>query len=97
MYQGEWLEGQYHGQGILCNHRARRPFVFKGSFKMGLMEGFGQFVSNHMHHRGPWKNGRINGNGFEIFVEYNETYQGHIKNIDRSGYGQIIQFSEDES
>ncbi|KAM6894095.1 alsin [Xenentodon cancila] len=88
-YEGRWLAGKPHGRGVLKWPDGR---VYTGTFKNGLEDGFGEFVSpNKMlckndHYQGHWKDGRMHGLGTYRYAS-GEVYDGSFQDGVRHGHG----------
>ena len=53
MYEGEFEEGEFHGEGILKNKYGN----YEGQFKNGVKEGHGKFkFQNGLMYVGEYKN-----------------------------------------
>lgn len=67
IYNGEWCNDNYHGQGIL-----RNPFnksVYEGQFINGLFDGRGKIVwSTGDYYEGEFKQGRQEGKGKFVLI-----------------------------
>jgi len=59
-YQGQWENGEITGQGVL----EQPPFVFKGGFRSGLLDGACTVTDNGiLRYQGMCKDGKLHGEG----------------------------------
>jgi hypothetical protein len=63
-YQGEFLDGRFHGQGMLT-HRDQR---YIGTFVKGKLEGTVQIhtIEGEIRFEGDYSQGKINGHGIQF-------------------------------
>ncbi|MFN7880975.1 MAG: hypothetical protein ACK5NI_00570 [bacterium] len=60
MYEGDFVNGKYNGQGKLLFANEGQMYI--GSFKDNLMHGQGQMVMpDNSRFRGEWKEGKMSG------------------------------------
>uniref|UniRef100_A0A8C4Z9M6 Alsin Rho guanine nucleotide exchange factor ALS2 n=1 Tax=Gadus morhua TaxID=8049 RepID=A0A8C4Z9M6_GADMO len=90
-YEGRWLAGRPHGRGVLKWPDGR---IYTGSFKMGLEDGYGEFVSPTKNagiqeqYLGHWKEGRMHGAGTYRYSS-GEVYEGSFRDGVRHGHGML--------
>ncbi|CAL8292457.1 unnamed protein product [Arctogadus glacialis] len=90
-YEGRWLAGRPHGRGVLKWPDGR---IYTGSFKMGLEDGYGEFVSPtktagvQEQYLGHWKEGRMHGAGTYRYSS-GEVYEGSFRDGVRHGHGML--------
>jgi hypothetical protein len=108
LYDGEWIENDRDGYGILIS-----PFGFKfvkKYFDMGLRnfeqryEGYFKFDKLHgkgtlylpkgEKYEGEWQNNKMNGKGVLTFFN-NDKYEGNFKNDLYNGQGKFTWFLGD--
>jgi len=76
LYEGEWDNNQFHGQGVLTFSRGDR---YVGTFQHSQFCGNGTFQwANGDRYEGNWKGGQMNGRGH--FQESNgNVYVGYFE------------------
>lgn len=90
-YTGGWLAGRVHGRGTMKWPDGR---VYKGNFKNGLEDGYGECVIPNKGqdkpdtYRGQWKEGKIHGFGKYKYGS-GEVYEGCFCEGQRHGYGML--------
>ncbi len=80
-YEGEWKDGEYHGQGKFNSDNIGKPDnVYVGEFKDGLMDGQGTYTwSNGEKYVGEWENNKKHGQG-TLTLPSGEKYEGNWNN-----------------
>jgi hypothetical protein len=78
MYEGEWQQDLFHGQGTCINFSGMEYYT--GTWHRGLMHGFG--ISNS--YEGLWHKGDKCGIGQD------SQYTGEFKNDSYAGYGVLV-------
>jgi hypothetical protein len=88
VYEGEWLDGKYNGNGLLLFSEGD---IYKGEFKDGEFCGEGEYksITNNWHYKGNWKKGKFSGKGIYVCPAGN-TYNGDYLNDLRNGYGAFV-------
>ncbi|KAL4465492.1 hypothetical protein ABPG72_009430 [Tetrahymena utriculariae] len=72
-YQGEWVDGKKHGQGIL---RMKDGTFYEGQFIEGEIEGYGKMIyANGNSYVGNFHLGEREGQG-EFRAKIGEVYSG---------------------
>jgi len=67
-YEGEWKNGQRHGQGV-CSYSSPTA-TYKGEWKDDMYHGQGTLTGDYGYsYTGEWKNGKRHGKGTEICCE----------------------------
>ncbi|CAL8291222.1 unnamed protein product [Lota lota] len=90
-YDGRWLAGKPHGRGVLKWPDGR---VYTGSFKMGLEDGYGEFMAPNKtlgqsdQYQGHWKEGKMHGSGIYRYSS-GELYEGLFRDGVRHGHGML--------
>ncbi|XP_027878027.1 alsin-like isoform X1 [Xiphophorus couchianus] len=90
-YSGGWMAGRVHGRGTMKWPDGR---VYKGNFKGGLEDGYGECVMpNKVQdkpdvYQGQWKEGKIHGFGKYKYGS-GEVYDGCFCDGRRHGYGML--------
>lgn len=85
-YQGEWLNGKPHGEGLLVTLKGDR---YLGEFENGLFHGYGEMhYGNGDVYEGEWVRGMPNGEGTLNYKSGN-YYEGQWLLGKRSGIGQL--------
>lgn len=85
-YQGEWLNGKPHGEGLLVTLKGDR---YLGEFQNGLFQGYGEMhYGNGDVYEGEWANGQPHGTG-SLSYKTGNYYEGQWVNGKRSGKGQL--------
>uniref|UniRef100_A0A3Q2ZTX7 Alsin Rho guanine nucleotide exchange factor ALS2 a n=1 Tax=Kryptolebias marmoratus TaxID=37003 RepID=A0A3Q2ZTX7_KRYMA len=98
-YSGGWLAGRVHGRGTMKWPDGR---MYKGNFKNGLEDGYGECVMPHKvqdkpdTYQGQWREGRIHGFGKYKYAS-GEVYEGCFCNGQRHGYGMLSSGKLDRS
>lgn len=91
IYNGQFLEGEYHGTG----HLTEGKYTYLGSFVHGKKDGFGvQTYPDKSTYKGEWKNGVRQG--FGMLETKIEVLFGQFSNGDPHGYCRILSNSEEE-
>ena len=95
VYEGEWKDGNYHGQGKMTwSYLLLRLFgiesdvVYEGEWKDSKMHGQGKYTSaaHGTVYEGEWKNDNMHGQGKKTW--YNgDVYEGEWKDDNRHGQG----------
>ena len=80
-YEGEFLNGYFHGQGIFYHGN---EYVM-GEFKDGHVHGYGEAIFNTGSYKGYWQKNRFHGKGILKFKD--ETYDGEFYNININDSG----------
>ena len=76
-YEGEWKDGNPHGQGTETNS----SHVYVGEWKNGIKNGLGTFnMANGDIYVGELKDGKFNGQGTFSYAEKGDSYVGEMKN-----------------
>ena len=76
VYDGEFKNGKFHGQGILIDPLGTK---YAGEWKNGMPDGKGTLTdSDGTKFIGEWKNGKKDGSGTYIFTN-GKTKQGIFK------------------
>lgn len=94
IYQGQFKDGQYHGNGRLSYEDEKS--IYKGNWVMGMKQGRGiLWDGDNNVYMGQWQNDRRNGQGTQAFgvedwvedshtefwlVDNTENYTGNFKN-----------------
>ncbi|KAM4731264.1 alsin-like isoform 2-T2 [Anableps anableps] len=90
-YTGGWLAGRVHGRGTMKWPDGR---VYKGNFKSGLEDGYGECVipskvqDKPDTYQGQWREGKIHGFGKYKYGS-GEVYEGCFCDGQRHGYGML--------
>ncbi|XP_077573347.1 alsin isoform X2 [Stigmatopora nigra] len=90
-YEGRWQAGKPHGSGAITWPDGR---IYKGSFKNGLEDGFGEFVAPNKslnkndHYEGYWKDAKMHGLGTYRYAN-TEVYDGSYQDGLRHGHGML--------
>ena len=92
VYQGEWRDGLYQGDGTLWRKDGCR---LEGTFVNGYLEGTGTiFRSNgSVSYRGQFVGGNRDGKGIE-YEENGTEYEGEFKDDRRHGHGLLSREKE---
>ena len=86
-YQGTWLEGLAHGEGVLETHSYR----YKGCFREGQFDGQGWLnIKNKGIYEGGFMEGMFNGKGKFTWVDNHKVYVGGWKNNKFTGKGLMV-------
>ena len=86
IYEGEFLNGKFDGNGILKNSKGD---IYEGSFKSGLKEGEGIFhFAEGDIYIGNFTKNNFDGEGKLIIKDISE-YKGKFKNGKYEGYGML--------
>lgn len=92
-YDGEWLNGYYHGQGTYTFADGRK---YVGSWKDDKKHGQGTFAwANGDKYEGSWQSDKRNGQGTYTFAD-GRKYVGSWKDSDYHGFG-TLSFPKDGS
>lgn len=92
VYDGEFLEGQVHGQGIMQfdDHPAFKSY--DGQWQKGAFHGWGhlELLSGEFY-KGFWKQGQRNGEGYHKYGRNGilSAYKGEWKNDEFDGIGYL--------
>lgn len=89
-YFGEFLNGVYHGNGIL---EWTEGVMYFGNFHEGTMEGYGKFkyTKGNRWYVGNWKNNLRSGNAVERNSKM-QKYIGEFKNNKKNGKGNYLNY-----
>ena len=83
-YEGEWKDGQKHGQG---KYTYTNGTTYKGEFKDGKKHGKGKYTyADGRTYEGEWKDGKKHGKGKNTYAD-GRTYEGDWKDGKRHGQG----------
>jgi len=83
-YDGEWQDGQPHGEGTMVTAQG----VYTGGWSAGKKHGEGTFKgTNGDTHRGEYRNNRPNGLGHWVSGTTGEKYVGEYSRGMRNGQG----------
>ena len=74
-YEGEFLNGYFHGNGIFYHGDE----YVDGEFKDGHIHGYAEATFKNASYKGHWQKNRFHGRG--IFKFKNEIYDGEFFNI----------------
>jgi len=74
-YEGEFVDGYFHGHGIFYHGE---EFV-DGEFKDGHIHGYAEATFNNASYKGYWQQNRFHGRG--VLRYKNEIYDGEFYNI----------------
>ena len=69
MYEGEFLDGKYHGYGKYSSSYG----TYEGEFKNGERDGQGTLILHGVKYVGDFKNGNKHGMGVESYKESHQT------------------------
>lgn len=87
-YDGDMVDGLYHGKGKLSWDGG----YYQGEFKNGVFEGKGYFENIWMNYKGEFSNGYMTGYGE---LKYNDSeYKGEVVNGQMEGEGYLKAPSE---
>ena len=95
IYEGDFLEGKYHGQGTLYEiGKYERKGIFSefkrkkytGEFNNGNFEGKGKLYMDHslgkyLYYEGKFKNGLFNDEGILFYQNGKKFYDGNFKEV----------------
>ena len=101
IYEGDFLEGKYHGQGTLYEiGKYERKGIFSefkrkkyiGEFNNGNFEGTGKLYMDHslgkyLYYEGKFKNGLFNDEGILFYQNGKKFYDGNFKDGQICGKG----------
>lgn len=99
VYEGEFSEGEYNGQGKEYRYDAEYTFekepgksaqlYYEGGFQKGKHCGYGTLYEVTIKHEGGFFDGTYNGYGTQWFLNDNETYrmEGYYKDGNMNGHG----------
>jgi hypothetical protein len=91
VYEGDWRQGQFHGQGICLYGEQGCAHHYIGQFHDGLREGNGtMFYPNGNVYEGEWHIGKRHGHGKFTWAESGSYYVGDFSNGEMSGQGEIV-------
>ncbi|MBQ4509708.1 MAG: AAA family ATPase, partial [Clostridia bacterium] len=66
-YEGNFLNGKYHGEGTLTKKLNTIYYTYKGNFKNGLKDGNGTEICQEYTYVGAFINDKFDGNGKKEF------------------------------
>jgi len=76
-YKGQWASGKITGEGVMTQD----DFVFTGSFKSGLMDGYCEITdSGILRYKGMCKGGKLHGQGTLYTSSGKLLFEGEFKN-----------------
>lgn len=88
MYKGEWLDDQYHGQGVeTWNYGAIK---YEGEFVEGKKTGKGKFSFDGNYYEGDFVDGQFDGDGKYYFADSGKIYEGDFQENNIIGYGVML-------
>ena len=92
VYQGEWKEGLYHGEGTLWRKDGCR---LEGTFVNGYLEGTGTVfrANGSVSYHGRFVEGKRDGEGIE-YEEDGAEYEGRFREDRRDGHGLLSRDKE---
>jgi hypothetical protein len=76
-----------NGKGFLKNNENK--FTYKGTFKKGIISGYGVITHGTTTYEGDFENGKKNGYGKAVYKGLG-SYQGHFKDNKKHGKGLSI-------
>ncbi|AGO85800.1 Morn repeat domain containing protein [Pandoravirus salinus] len=95
-YQGDWVDGKYHGYGVLTDADGR--VFYRGQWQRGSACGYGvRSYDGCDHYAGEWEHGLPNGCGIRTNAKPDGsdstiTYRGMFRDGAYTGYG-VVQYS----
>ena len=97
IYEGQWLNDKQHGTGKETNTSAYGEFISTGTWKEGMMEGYGEYSGKENNletqksipfsYKGYFTKGNKNGEGTEVGPE--GTYSGNWTDNQKYGFGKM--------
>ncbi|OHT05761.1 hypothetical protein TRFO_26441 [Tritrichomonas foetus] len=91
VYEGEWLNGKFHGHGICYYGEQGCDHHYEGNFENGEREGDGtMYYPNGNIYEGQWHLGKRHGHGKFTWKESGSYYVGEFQNGQMSGQGEIV-------
>ena len=78
VYEGEWLDGEYFGEGKL--YEGNKTWI--GTFNRGILNGQGSYyIDDSLRSSGEWKNGAFwNGKTYNENGEWTKIKNGNVDN-----------------
>ena len=91
VYDGDWKDGQFHGNGICYYGEEGCEHCYSGNFEHGLREGFGtmHYPTGNVY-EGEWHNGKRHGKGKFSWKESGSYYIGDFVDGKMTGKGEIV-------
>ena len=91
IYEGDWLNGKYHGKGELTLGSGKyKGDKYIGDFINGFKDGVGTyFHKNGSKYKGQWKKDKFHGTGIYIWID-GGRYEGEFKMGLKHGKGKEI-------
>lgn len=89
-YEGDLLNGQYHGNGTLyVDNKFEHKFTkYIGEFKNGKFDGHGKiYLGEHLFYEGNFRNNYFSGEGIIYYYDQKKYYVGHLENNLMNGEG----------
>lgn len=76
-YDGQWVNGEITGEGVMT----QGDFVFSGSFKSGLLEGYCEITDDGiLRYKGMCKSGKLHGQGTLYTSSGMLLFEGEFQN-----------------
>ncbi|EGR34337.1 hypothetical protein IMG5_015760 [Ichthyophthirius multifiliis] len=85
VYEGEFKEDMYHGQGIL--YQENNCCFFKGMFENNEKKAGIEILPNGDQYEGEYQNKKYHGKGFLHNSSMSYRYEGDFQNGQRHGFG----------
>jgi len=79
VYDGEWSDNMYHGQGKLYDHGY---LTYEGGFKYNKFDGYGKRMLGDIGYEGGYKDGEMDGEG-TFYHSNGRKFVGVWKNGER--------------
>ena len=95
IYEGEWKDGRFDGQGTYTSKRRLNKYVYKGSFKKGKFDGPGIMTANNAVLITNFIDGEIEG---EVIINYpnGDKLIGNASNNQINGNGKYLSANGDK-
>ena len=91
IYEGDWLNGKYHGKGeLILGSGKYKGDKYIGDFINGFKDGVGTyFHKNGSKYKGQWKKDKFHGTGIYIWID-GGRYEGEFKMGLKHGKGKEL-------
>ena len=90
VYDGEWKNGKFDGEGIFCNNKDS----IAGEWAEGKLDGYATHISEDFSYQGEYIDGVPYGYGTVLFAD-STFYSGWWENGKKSGYGDLLYPNDD--
>ena len=88
MYEGQWLNDQYHGEGT--EQWNYNKIIYTGAFQEGRKTGRGKFEFDGNTYEGDFVDGQFHGKGKYYFAESGKIYEGDFYENNMHGQGKMV-------